>query len=57
VPFCFGGLCFLTFCGRLAGCINILFMVLFHGCLLRCSFVVSADVVLHLIVLLGTTLL
>jgi hypothetical protein len=34
-----------------------LFTLLFHGLLLRCSFVASADVVLHLIVLLGTKLL
>jgi hypothetical protein len=46
VTSCFGGLCFLTFYGRLAGRTEVLFMVLFPGFLLWCSFVASIDVVL-----------
>jgi hypothetical protein len=54
----YGGLCFLMFCGRLAAHayllfhiskllhIGVLFMVLFSDILLRCSFVVSIDVLL-----------
>jgi hypothetical protein len=61
----FGGICFLTFCARLAGCImtcfyvskllriGVLFTALFLGFLFRCRVVAFLDVVLYLIVLLG----
>jgi hypothetical protein len=44
---------FLTLCGRLAGRIEVLFVVLFPDFLLRCRFGASTDVVLYPIVLSG----